>query len=418
MPNVNQTEGSRGPRRPSSSSSSSSGVSSSWRYTGLGSNTVKALQRKLGIPADGIYGPQTRNAVMAYQRRNGLKVDGIAGPQTLGRLGLAARSSGGGRSAPRSAPSSGRGGRGGGAHGGGGGAPGGGGGGAPAIDEQKMAAKYGMALAVINSDPELKKLFNDAIANDWTTEEFVARARNTGWYQRNSESARQAIILKLSDPATWKQRMDQTRAMLSEMAWSMGAQLGPEQLESAVEQALTFGWNESQIRTTLAEYIKFGPGGNFLGRAAQTETELKEFARAMGVRVSDGWFLEKIKAEAKADGSGLQTGLDELRQMAISAFPHLAERLQAGETVAQIADPYRQSMAQLLELNPESLDVFDNTIRSALSGRNAQGQPEMKSLWQFEVDLRKDPRWMKTKNAREQGAAVARQILTDFGLAS
>ena len=53
---------------------------------------VSALQRKLGIAADGVFGRQTRAAVRRYQRRNGLAVDGIAGPQTLGSLGLSAGS--------------------------------------------------------------------------------------------------------------------------------------------------------------------------------------------------------------------------------------------------------------------------------------------------------------------------------------
>jgi cell wall-associated NlpC family hydrolase len=51
-------------------------------------SVTMALQRALGVAADGEYGPITRAAVMRYQRARGLVVDGIAGPQTLGSLGL------------------------------------------------------------------------------------------------------------------------------------------------------------------------------------------------------------------------------------------------------------------------------------------------------------------------------------------
>ncbi len=58
---------------------------------------VAAIQRALGIPADGIAGPQTRAAIKAFQRNHGLAEDGIAGPATLSALGL-----GGGAAAPAS----------------------------------------------------------------------------------------------------------------------------------------------------------------------------------------------------------------------------------------------------------------------------------------------------------------------------
>jgi Transglycosylase-like domain/Putative peptidoglycan binding domain len=54
-------------------------------------DTVRALQQKLGVTADGVYGPRTRAAVKRFQRANGLTPDGVAGPQTLAALGLAAR---------------------------------------------------------------------------------------------------------------------------------------------------------------------------------------------------------------------------------------------------------------------------------------------------------------------------------------
>lgn len=47
---------------------------------------VAALQRKLHVTADGVFGPKTRAAVNAFKRRHGLPEDGIAGHKTWGLL--------------------------------------------------------------------------------------------------------------------------------------------------------------------------------------------------------------------------------------------------------------------------------------------------------------------------------------------
>ena len=60
-------------------------------YRGDRGSGVAQLQRKLGVTADGVFGPQTYNSVAQHQSNSGLrKVDGIAGPETLVSLGLPA----------------------------------------------------------------------------------------------------------------------------------------------------------------------------------------------------------------------------------------------------------------------------------------------------------------------------------------
>lgn len=55
---------------------------------GSRSNEVKALQEKLNLKADGIFGTITEEAVKDFQRSNGLEVDGIVGANTLSKLNL------------------------------------------------------------------------------------------------------------------------------------------------------------------------------------------------------------------------------------------------------------------------------------------------------------------------------------------
>ena len=52
------------------------------------SSHVAALQRALGISADGIFGAKTRAHVFSFQKSKGLTADGIVGPKTWAALGL------------------------------------------------------------------------------------------------------------------------------------------------------------------------------------------------------------------------------------------------------------------------------------------------------------------------------------------
>ena len=58
--------------------------------TGSSGPEVKLLQEKLGLAADGKFGPGTEKALKEWQAKNGLTADGIAGASTLSKLGITA----------------------------------------------------------------------------------------------------------------------------------------------------------------------------------------------------------------------------------------------------------------------------------------------------------------------------------------
>jgi lysozyme family protein len=347
--------------------------------------SVKAIQQALAAagfdpgPVDGIRGPKTIAAIKAFQRAKGLVVDGIVGPETTAAFG--------GGAAPAPA--------------------------APAIDSNLLAQSFGFAMAVLNSDASLKGLFDRAVAETWTPDKFQAELRATPWYQQHSEQWRNTAILKASDPTSYATNLAQVQTHVAMMASDMGAQIGGiwQQLG---EQAYTLGWDDNQLRQTLSTYIQY-TDGRMLGLAGQNEQLWRQRASDNGLTLSNDWY--RTKAMEVANGNAVATdGVSQITEMAASAFPHLADRLRAGETVATIASPYLQAMASTLELNPESLTVADPTIQRALSSVDATGKPVLRTLYDFQTDLRKDTRWLKTQNAQDSAIGTTRKILSDFGL--
>lgn len=284
----------------------------------------------------------------------------------------------------------------------------------PVLDQATLAARYGFAMAVLNSNPELKNLFSRAVAETWTPERFQAELRSTGWYQTTSENARNYEILKGSDPKTYQSKLNQVRTRMTMMASELGAIIPAGEIENLANHFFKYAQDDNQMRQTLSQYVKF-TDGRMLGQAGQWEQELRAYAQSMGVTLSDATIQQQVQNSV----AGKQTFNDALgwvTKMASSAMPHLAERFAAGDTLESIADPYKQTMAQLFELNPESITLGDPMLKQALSQATPEGKPAMQTLYDFENTLRKDTRWMKTKNAQDQAMSVTNRVLKDMGL--
>ena len=172
---------------------------------------------------------------------------------------------------------------------------------------------------------------------------------------------------------------------------------------------------EEKIKTQLASgmqeintlNIPEGPSGKYF-------VGIKNLAASNGLMLSD--------SAATAYANGIVSGrMDEntvyntLRESAANAFPSYADKIKAGIDLKTLADPYIQSMSNILEVPDTGIDLFDPKIRSALSFTLPDGKVGSKSIYDFEKELRQDPRWQYTNNARQQAASVATTVLKDFG---
>lgn len=278
-----------------------------------------------------------------------------------------------------------------------------------------MAANYGWALSFLKSNPELWKLFNKSVSNNYSVNRFVASLRNTKWFKSHGEAYRQSQVLQKTDPGTYKQRMAALQSKVHDMAGAMGSQLSNTQANRIANNAMWFGWDDGMIRNNLANFVsQVGTTGHYGGEAGQAEDELRTYAYNMGVKVSDsglkGWLTNIV-----AQNQTVDTYKAYIQSQAEHAFPTLADKIKSGVTVKDLADPYIQQMSQTLEMDNSTIGLDDPTIRKALQNTDNKGQFQAQPMWAFEKQLKEDPRWMQTDNARSALVGTAQNVMKDWG---
>ena len=294
--------------------------------------------------------------------------------------------------------------------------------------DQDMAANYGWALSVLRSNPDLSKLFDNAVkgpGSPWSPQKFVAELRNTKWYKTHSESNRQNEVLKGADPAEYNRRLTQSKSNVASAYLQMfGQKPNAALLNSMAMTAFTYGYNDAEMKDmvgkqfNVAQQMKNGIGGT-LGEA---ERQIRAAIDDYGLDMGEPWIAKQLNYVATGRTDATATA-NYLKQQAISKYAGYKDELENGMTVKDIAEPYRQLMAKVLEVPDKGLMISDPTIQKALQNRSpakgkVPGKPEQMPLWAFESQLKNDKRWNGTKNAQDDIMAAGRKVMADWGLTS
>lgn len=292
---------------------------------------------------------------------------------------------------------------------------------APAASPTEDAkAKYGSLGQLVEAIPELKPIFDQAVNEQWTPDRFSMAIQESQWYRTTSAAGRNLIQLQITDPAEYAQQLANKADELTRKATQLGYSAPAENFQNLAREALIGNWSDDQITSNLAS--RTAELGLQTGARGQLYQQFRQQAADMGQSYSDDVLRGYV--QAALDGSqSPDTFKAQMLQNAKTMYPGLTQQLDSGLTLRQIADPYVQQMASILELNPASIDFTkDTSIQKALSGSGAalgaDGQPTQQPLWQFQAGLRQDPRWAYTGNARQVTSQALAKIGSDWGFVS
>lgn len=283
------------------------------------------------------------------------------------------------------------------------------------INRDEIEQEYGLAFALFKAYPELYKLLKKAVAQNWDPAKFQVELRQTKWFKNHSDVWRENIALKYSDPATFKERLHNSITQVDNLARMFDADMSKKARRRLAERALLFGWDEDQIRNVLAKHVRPGKDRHYEGQLAAIEADLRNTALRNGVRIRKEQMQRWMRQIVRGNSSQEQYQTF-IRSQAAKMFTAYADQIRGGMDVADIASPYIETMANILELNPQSIDLFDPKIRRALNHKNDKGVETPMSISEFEDLLRRDKRWQYTQQAQDMMTEYAIQLGEMFGV--
>lgn len=138
-----------------------------------------------------------------------------------------------------------------------------------------------------------------------------------------------------------------------------------------------------------------------------TVQTLQSTARTNGVSLSP----EQLNQYALdiQNGKDIKVIQSQIRNIAGLGRPDSIKKLLAeGTDLETVYAPYKKTMAALLEVDPNSIDINDTALQNAITDRELP-------IYEFRKMLKKDPRWQYTNNAREEVSNKVLRVLRDFG---
>jgi hypothetical protein len=301
-----------------------------------------------------------------------------------------------------------------------------------AVQKYKVAGKTGTQTTTSGLNEEVwlgqqlanntdyKKALPDI---DYAAELNAVKTTDPALFARKQEKALYdaAIAGAKGDPAkiatikattAYGRGLTDVKAAIESLRLAAGAEISDDEIAAIAQEAYDKGLDRE--KNTLNKFIdskfKFG-ATSAKGEAGKAVTALTKVAAANGLDLQKA-FGSNLPSwlEAINKGESVDTFAKQIREVAKIGMPEkVAKLIDQGIDLDTIYSPYKNIMANTLEINPETIDMSDPTLRSAITADSEV------PLYQFERQLRGDNRWQYTNQAKSEVANATQQILKDFG---
>jgi len=319
--------------------------------------------------------------------------------------------------------------------------------------------QYGVPAAFVNSDStgELQNLFIAAMKEHYSIPEFTAKFIQTKFAQTHTSQWQSAEKDRIESPASYAKSFNDVSDYLTTLQAQMGYSVDPKLMGSKYDptnpasnhidptQVRTYDQNnlvewtlhnyygqnlsspdvQNAIRNHIVELAKGNPNQLAGGDKASNINTLKAMANDYGLNhlILPGGqdYFSNAADSIETGASTLDTWKTDMMTQAANNYKAFANQIKAGITVRSLAAPYINSLANLLEVPTDGLDLSSPTgygkmISDALRGNDDPNNPQPMTLADFQKQVKNDPRWLQTQNAQDSVMGMGTQLLRNFGL--
>lgn len=284
--------------------------------------------------------------------------------------------------------------------------------------------EFGPLWDVYNTNPDVKKVLDDAVAGGYFNDEvqMAEKLRGTSWFQTTERSARQFAIRQSTDPAQVDDEINVKVEDFRAKSLANGFTFDDATLRKLATDSTKYGWSAIQTQNAIGSEAV----AQAQGRGAQGMKDLRSGTLGQNLRKIAAGYAQK-PSEATFDqfvieimnGTKTETQFtDAMRESAKSQFRSLQPGLDKGSDVDTLLAGYKQQAAQVLgtAVDTSQIDWTSDKWNKALNYRDEKtNEYRQMDLWEWNKYLRTLPEWQNTEDAKQTYQNVAYSLAKGFG---